>query len=204
MKTSKLIFIMLLALAWTYTVSAQNTIIKGTFTFISPPGIRHPLSGPVSLGFEQMFAGRFSLDINGSAMIEFPNDYDNMETRLTPSIRFYLLPKDRVFRIWFSPYLTFTTTKHEGEYTSYTRLYTGEGFIMGFRAFFSTTRNWFLDIGSGVAYGKYRYTFYESEEWDSDGQDHLLTDLPDPYNDWLIRAVFQIGYVFGKTKNDKR
>ncbi|MBM3435786.1 MAG: DUF3575 domain-containing protein [Bacteroidetes bacterium] len=202
MKTNKLISITLLALVWSCALTAQNTIIKGTFTFISPPGIRSPVSGPVSFGLEQMFAGRISLDINGSAMIEFPNDYDNMVTMLTPSIRYYMLPRGNHFRIWMGSYLTFLTEKSDGEYTDYAKKFRGEGFIIGFRAFFSPARKWFMDLGTGVAYGRYRYTFYESEEWDLSGDNHLNTVLPDPYHDWLTRVVFQMGYVIGKTRKD--
>jgi len=187
-----------------FSLFGQRTIIKGTIRFLPPPVEETILLGLVSIGIEHPLNKKISADLIGSYIMPYPNEGSGVEYiwSVNSSLRYYFLKKNQLIRIWSGPNLVFARRYYSGEINTNRGNYLGAGINFGIRLFLSTNLKWMLDMGAGMAFGLFKYTYYRKEIMDTEGYFHSEYTIPDPELRWLPRGILQIGYVIGKINAD--
>ncbi len=179
---------------------AQNSSIKGMPFYLGPPFFSDRLLFSLSLGYEHQVSENISVELNGFSIgsSEFFGEGGQLLYGLLPSIRYYFKPTDKSPTAWVSPYFQYYMNSSSRPHTRSEGFFLGGGASIGFRLYFSTKETWFIDLGAGVAYGSYKYTYHREEIPIEDDEGVYMVDytIPDPEMRWIPRPIVQVGCRF--------
>jgi len=176
----------------------KNNTIKGIIG-IDP----FSFSGIASLGYERYISANSSLNITANVLLADNGGYGGESSSSTESIilsyNYYIISRDRIINnFWFGTYLLGMKTSGSDEYRESKENGYGIGLYLGKRMYFShIKKRMFFDIGLGISYNYFKYTYYYSSMYnDSTGQFIINTELPKPYYSLYPRPILLLGYRF--------
>ena len=168
--------------------------------YLGPPFFSDRIFISLSLGYEHQLSEKFSVELNGFYVgsSEFFGEGGQSLFGLSPSVRYYFKPTGKLPTAWVSPYFLYLNSSNSSPLTRSEGFFIGGGSSIGFRLFFSKKETWFIDIGAGIAYGSFKYTYHRQEipiEGD-DGVYPIDYTIPEPEMRWIPRPIVQIGCRF--------
>ncbi len=187
------ITILFALLVFTKLCSGQQNTIKAMAGFIISPYSFAILS----IGYERQLTRHSAVDLNCFAFADADIIESESKAMLGVSLgyRFYSVSeKGWLDNFWASPYFLYSHVDSHAHTSEYRGNFLGIGASVGRRIVIANNNKWIVDIGFGMAYGKFSY-YYFKRIYDFEPEESVdIYKLPEPYFRWIPRPIIQVGY----------